>query len=655
MTIENFEGFNLPAPLASCLVKMDYKTPTPIQAKAIPFALDGRDILGSAQTGTGKTAAFCIPMIAALINDPTLSAIVMTPTRELAMQVMDVAKQMIERGTGIRTALLIGGDPMFKQFKQLNDRPRLIIGTPGRMNDHLRRNPHLFDQTRFIVLDEADRMLDMGFSVQIDTILEAAAEERQTLMFSATFAPKIVKFAQQYLKNPQRVEIESAKMSADNIAHQFLPIAHEKKYDALRAELETRMGSIIVFVKTKHGADKMAKRLAGDGHGAAALHGGLNQRQRERTTRQFRAMEHRILVATDVAARGLDIPHVEHVINYDMPMVAEDYIHRIGRTARAGAKGNALAIVSPQDNNLWRDVERLLNPGKAREDRGPRSDEGGNRKPFRKGPYNKGGFKKNDGERKSFGGDRPFKKFDGERKSYNNDRPFQKNDGERKSFGGGDRPFKKRDDEQRSYGNDRPFQKNDGERKSYGNDRPFKKFDGEKKPFRGDRPFQKNDGERKQYGNDRPFKKFDGEKKPFRGDRTFQKNDGERKSFGGNDRPFKKRDDDFFGDRPVYADAPAEGNSFRKNKGDFKNRSGNNDRDHARSFNEDRPRQGGKPFRSQEGGEKRSFDNRGPKKSYGPKSDKPYGNKSDKPQGRRDDMPRYAKNGKPGFKKPRAA
>lgn len=631
MTIETFDGFNLPAPLATCLAKMEYTTPTPIQAKAIPFALDGRDILGSAQTGTGKTAAFCIPMIAALINDPTLSAIVMTPTRELAMQVMDVAKQMIERGTGIRTALLIGGEPMYKQFKQLNDRPRLIIGTPGRMNDHLRRNPHLFDQTRFIVLDEADRMLDMGFSVQIDTILEAAAEERQTLMFSATFAPKIIKFAQQYLKNPQRVEIESAKVSADNIAHQFLPIAHENKYDALRAELETRMGSIIIFVKTKHGADKMAKRLAGDGHEAAALHGGLNQRQRERTTRQFRAMEHRILVATDVAARGLDIPHVEHVINYDMPMVAEDYIHRIGRTARAGAKGNALAIVSPQDNNLWRDVERLLNPGKKAE-RGERS-EGGERKPFRKGPFQKGGFKKRDGERKSFGG---------------GDRPFKKHDGERKSFGGGDRPFKKRDDNQQSYGNDRPF----------------KKFDGEKKPFRGDRPFQKNDGERKQFGNDRPFKKNDGERKPYGNDRPFKKFDGEKKPFrGGNDRPFKKRDDDFFGDRPVYADAPAESNSFRKNKGGFKNRDGNNDRDHARSFNEDRPRQGGKPFRKSEGGEKRFFDNRGPKKSYGPKSGKPYGNKSekrfdraDKPQGgRRDDMPRFEKKGKPGFKKPRAA
>lgn len=599
MTIENFEGLGLPAPLAACLQNMKFTTPTPIQAKAIPFALDGRDILGSAQTGTGKTAAFCIPMIAAMINDPTLSAVVLTPTRELAMQVMDVAKQMIERGTGIRTALLIGGEPMFKQFKQLNDRPRLIIGTPGRVNDHLRRNPGLFEHTRFVVLDEADRMLDMGFSAQIDTILDAAAEKRQTLMFSATFAPKILKFAQQYLKNPQRVEIESTKVSADNIAHQLLPVTQEKKYDALRAELETRMGSIIVFVKTKHGADKLAKKLAGDGHEAVALHGGLNQRQRERTTRQFRGMEHRILVATDVAARGLDIPHVEHVINYDMPMVAEDYIHRIGRTARAGAKGNALAIVSPQDNELWRDVERLLNPRK-KEERGERYEQrdGGERKTFRKGPFKKGGFRNKDG-------------------------------------------FKKRDDRQNGF-------KKEG----------FKK-EGFKKDFRNDEP-RKEGGFRKD-----GFKKRDDRQDGFKKD-GFKKDGFKKKP------DIKKRDerDDFFNDRPVYAERQHEDKPFRKNKGGFKrtDRDGNNDRDHARSFTENRAPHGKKPFRSKRpDGEKRFFDERGPKKSGGKNYGKPFGKKpekrfdrADRPQGgknhakRRDD--RFAgKGGDQPRRKPFAA
>ncbi len=643
MTIETFEGFGLPATLAACLTKMNYTTPTPIQAQAIPFALDGRDILGSAQTGTGKTAAFSIPMIAAMINDPTLSAVVLTPTRELAMQVMDVAKQMIERGTGIRTALLIGGEQMYKQFKQLNDRPRLIIGTPGRVNDHLRRNPNLFDQTRFIVLDEADRMLDMGFSVQIDTILDACAEERQTLMFSATFAPKILKFAQTYLKNPQRVEIASAKTSADNIDHQYLPVSHDKKYDTLRAELEARTGSVIVFVKTKHGADKMARRLSDDSYGAAALHGGLNQRQRERTTRQFRAQEHRILVATDVAARGLDIPHVEHVINYDMPMVAEDYIHRIGRTARAGAKGNALAIVSPQDSNLWRDVERLLNP-RNKDERGgnfERSDDG--RKPFRKGPFgNKGGFKKN--ARSDDNRGEGFKK-EGFKKNFRND---DNRDGGFKKEG-----FKKnfRNDDSRDGG----FKK-EGFKKNFRNDDSrdggFKK-EGFKKNFRSD---DNRDG---------GFKK-EGFKKNFRND---DNREGGFKKDGFNKKPdFKKRDerDDFFGDRPVYAERQYEDKPLRNkgnfNKGTFKNRDGNNERDHARSFTEGRPAHGKKPFAKRPDGEKRFFDERGPKKSGSKQGGKPFGKKpekrfdrADKPQGQRAGGQRYEKSGKPGFKKFKAA
>lgn len=614
MTFDSFEGFGLPASLSACLAQMKYTTPTPIQAKAIPFALDGRDILGSAQTGTGKTAAFSIPMIAALMNNPRACALVLTPTRELAMQVLDVAKQMIARDSGIRTALLIGGDPMGKQFKQLKDRPRLIVGTPGRVNDHLRRNPEMFDMTSFVVLDEADRMLDMGFSVQIDTILDAAPAERQTLMFSATFAPKILKFAQTYLRNPQRVEIESAKTSADNIVHQLIPVTQEAKYDTLRAELETRMGSVIIFVKTKHGADKLAARLSNDEYESAALHGGLNQRQRERTTRQFRAMEYRILVATDVAARGLDIPHVEHVINYDMPMVAEDYIHRIGRTARAGAKGCAVAIVSPQDRGLWADVERLLNPGKPREDRAEGGERKGPRKPFR----NKGGFRKD-----GYGRKPDFKKNDGERQSYG-DRPAYNSDRPR-----GDKPFRKREEGDRQ---------NFEGRSSYNNDRP-----------RGDKPFRKReDGERHSYG----------ERKSF-GDRPAYNSDRPR-----GDKPFRKSED---GERQNF-----EGRSSYQ-----KRENGNNERDHARSFTEDRPRQG-KPFQKRQDGEKRFYDERGPKKfsgggkpqrsangegngngkkfakPFGKKTDKPF-DRADKPQGRRDGAPRYDKGGKPGFKKFKAA
>lgn len=540
-----FEGFGLPEALATCLARMNFTTPTPIQAKSIPFALEGRDILGSAQTGTGKTAAFCIPMIAHLMNDPRASAMVMTPTRELAMQVLDVARQMIARDANIRTALLIGGEPMGKQFKQLNDRPRLIVGTPGRMNDHLRRNPDLFEDTNLIVLDEADRMLDMGFSVQIDTILAAAPAERQTLMFSATFAPKIQKFARTYLNNPQRVEIESAKVSAENISHQVIQTSQDGKYDTLRAELEIRMGSVIIFVKTKHGADKLAGKLRNDGHDSASLHGGLNQRQRERATRAFRKMENRILVATDVAARGLDIPHVEHVINYDMPMVAEDYVHRIGRTARAGAKGNALAIVSPSDRGLWMDVERVLNPGAPRAPRS-RDEEGGSRKPFRKGPFGKKpGFKKEGFKKDGFKKD-GFKKNDFKKRDQ--EQTFEKKFDRKKErpqreeyFERADRPrsegFKKREDGERDYANRTSFNKR--HRMPEGQDGFRKREDGSRyeRPERNERPAFNADRPR---GARPEGQKFG--KKPFAG------KDG--KKFGGKpgSKPFAKTSDR--GDKP---------------------------------------------------------------------------------------------------------
>lgn len=584
MTSMTFEGFGLPDALAEALARMNYTTPTPIQAQSIPFALDGRDIMGSAQTGTGKTAAFTIPMIAALMEDQRACAVVLTPTRELAMQVMDVARQMIPKGSNIRAALLIGGEPMGKQFKQLNDRPRLIIGTPGRVNDHLRRQPDLFEFTSFVVLDEADRMLDMGFSVQIDTILDACRAQRQTLMFSATFPAKIEKFARTYLQNPQRVEIEADRVTAENISHEVTQVSQDGKYDVLRAELEARMGSIIVFVKTKRGADKLAGRLQGDGHDATPLHGGLNQRQRERATRAFRKMDFRVLIATDVAARGLDIPHVEHVINYDMPMVAEDYVHRIGRTARAGAKGNALAMVSPADRGLWMDVERIMYPDRApaprsRDDRDSRGGEG--RKPFRKGPFKQGGFKKRSeggNDRASYGGER--KSFGGERKSY------------------GDRPRGPRPDGQRSEAPQVNFRKREDGGDNRGNERG------------NDRGGERNYAGRTSF-NDRPRGP-----RPEGGQGNFRKReDGERSSFGGERKSYGDRPQ---GDRP-QGDRPAPKKyDGHKSEGGF-----------ARGG--DKPR-GDKPFSGKPRSDK-PFAGK-------PRSDKPYAGKprsdkprSDKPQG----------------------
>lgn len=361
--MSTFQHMDLPTPLAQALQHMQFKQPTPIQAKTIPLALAGKDILGSAQTGTGKTGAFGIPLITHLLTNPDACALVMTPTRELATQVMNQLQLMLGK-TKVNAALLIGGEAMPKQLKLLRRRPRLIVGTPGRINDHLQRNTLKLDQSNFLVLDETDRMLDMGFTVQIETILKRMPKQRQTLLFSATLPSNISRIAKQYLKNPERIAINETLKVAKNIQQDIRHIKEADKYTTLLAELDEREGSIIVFVKTKAGTEKMAQRLAKKGYQADAIHGNLRQHKRERVLRGFRKKRYRILVATDVAARGLDIPHIEHVINYDLPHCAEDYIHRIGRTARAGAAGFALSLISPADKRKWRAIDILLNPEK---------------------------------------------------------------------------------------------------------------------------------------------------------------------------------------------------------------------------------------------------------------------------------------------------
>lgn len=380
----DFRKLGLPQPLLQSLERIKFSTPTPIQAKAIPIALQGRDILGSAQTGTGKTAAFSIPMLARLMSSPQGGALIMTPTRELAAQVLKAVTDLLGRSTDIRTALLIGGDSMFKQLTQLKGRPRIIVGTPGRINDHLERRSLRLDQTDYLVLDETDRMLDMGFGVQIDRILKHMPKKRQTLLFSATLPPFIVKLAEKYMTNPERIAVGSVNSPIQKIQQEMIRLPAAEKYNMLLTQLGHRGGSVIIFVKTKHGADKMAKKLLKDGHSAEAIHGDLNQSKRNRVIQAFRDRKHRVLVATDVAARGLDIPHIEHVINYDLPQVAEDYIHRIGRTARAGAEGSAVCFITPEDGAKWREIHILLNPGEKlpREEKSAgRAPQGGNKKP----------------------------------------------------------------------------------------------------------------------------------------------------------------------------------------------------------------------------------------------------------------------------------
>ena len=360
--MDNFDGLRLQPALLHALAAMNFKTPTPIQAAAIPPALEGQDILGTAQTGTGKTGAFGIPLIAHLLNNPDDHALVMTPTRELATQVMATMHQLIGKKTRINSALLIGGASMFNQFEQLRKSPRLIVGTPGRITDHLLRKSVSLSATRFLVLDETDRMLDMGFGIQIDRILSFIPKERQTLLFSATLPKNILKLSGQYLTNPVRISTGSTNAPAALVKQEKIDVSESEKYSLLLKELEKREGTIIVFVKTKSSADRLAKKLRTQNHSADAIHGDLRQNQRDRAIKAFKNYETRILVATDIAARGLDIPHIETVINYDLPQVAEDYIHRIGRTARNGAEGVAVSLVTHEDGKKWHAIHRLLNP-----------------------------------------------------------------------------------------------------------------------------------------------------------------------------------------------------------------------------------------------------------------------------------------------------
>ena len=372
--MENFEGFGLNPALNISLQKMNYTTPTPIQAQAIPLALEGHDIMGSAQTGTGKTAAFAIPLVERLLSNPKGSALVLTPTRELGKQILDIMHQLLGPHSPIKTAFLIGGDSMEKQLKQLKQHPRLIVGTPGRINDHLERGTLMLNEASFLVLDETDRMLDMGFTIQLERIFKYMPRKRQTLMFSATLPKNILKMSEQYMNDPKRVSVGEVNVIATKIKQEVIRIKQDEKYDELLGQLHERNGSVIVFVKTKYGADRMAKNLRRDGFESDALHGDLRQSKRDRVMKNFRNMNFRVLIATDIAARGLDVPHIEHVINYDLPQVAEDYIHRMGRTARAGAEGAAVSFVSNEDGRKWKAIEILLNPEAANDRKRPGSN-----------------------------------------------------------------------------------------------------------------------------------------------------------------------------------------------------------------------------------------------------------------------------------------
>src|SRR5210317_2528956 len=357
--MKKFSDFNLTSPILNALKNLNLSEPTPIQLLSIPLAVEGRDLLGTAQTGTGKTFAFGIPLVNHLALNKESGALILTPTRELALQVLTALKSLTSKDNLLNAALLIGGDPIQKQLKQLKN-ARLVVGTPGRMKDHLKRKSLNLKNFDFLVLDETDRMLDMGFLEDIKAIIEKLPSH-QTLLFSATLPKNISDLAPKFLNKPERINAGKENSPIVNITQEVRNISQKEKYDQLKIELLERTGSIVLFVKTKRSADKIALQLRKDKLNAEAIHGDLRQIKREKVLMKFRKNQFQILVATDVAARGLDIPFIEHVINYDIPQNPEDYIHRIGRTARAGAKGKALTFITPADKKNWGLVEKLIN------------------------------------------------------------------------------------------------------------------------------------------------------------------------------------------------------------------------------------------------------------------------------------------------------
>ena len=360
-------AFNqLPQWLQTALERVCITEPTQVQQSALPPALKGRDVLATAQTGTGKTFAFLLPLLVHLTEQTDKAALILSPTRELAQQTQEALHSLLEDKKQIPSALIIGGDNIHKQYADLRRHPRVIIGTPGRIIDHIGRKSLTLKNIGFFVLDEADRMLDMGFMPDVKKIGAAIATEHQTLLFSATLPKEIEALSQGFLKEPVRVQIGSVTRPVDLVVQQIVRLTTREKLPQLVHELKMRKGSVLVFVKSKHGADRLAKQLKQYGCKVGALHGDLRQNRRRQVMEQFRDGMLPVLVATDVAARGIDVADIACVINYDLPQCAEDYIHRIGRTGRAGSVGTALSFVT-EDVEKWTEICRVCRLGKVTE------------------------------------------------------------------------------------------------------------------------------------------------------------------------------------------------------------------------------------------------------------------------------------------------
>jgi ATP-dependent RNA helicase RhlE len=356
-----FEQFNLDARLMVGIQRAGYEVPTPIQEAAIPAAVRGRDLIGTAQTGTGKTAAFVLPILNKLLTGRkgTARALIVTPTRELAEQIHEVIR-ILAAGTGLRSATIYGGVSPAPQVKALRDGTEILVACPGRLLDLMNQRVARLDHIEVLVLDEADRMFDMGFLPDIRKIVKAVPVQRQTMLFSATFPPEVEQLAAQTLKEPQKIAMGLVR-PAHTVAHALYPVpAHLKTALLLALLKQTETESVLIFTRTKFRAQKLSEQIQRAGFKVTSLHSNRTQGQRQSALRGFRTGHHQIMVATDIAARGLDVESISHVINYDMPDTADAYIHRIGRTGRAERSGDAFTLVTPDDNDMIRTLERIM-------------------------------------------------------------------------------------------------------------------------------------------------------------------------------------------------------------------------------------------------------------------------------------------------------
>jgi ATP-dependent RNA helicase RhlE len=435
--LSGFAALGITGALLKATHAAGFTDPKPIQTQAIPPQLEGRDIFGIAQTGSGKTAAFALPILSKIIalgtkrRPKTARALILAPTRELAVQIEDMIKQLA-KGAHVSTALVLGGVSRFSQVKKVAPGVDILIATPGRLTDLVREGDLVLADTKWLVLDEGDRMLDMGFINDVKRIAKATAPDRQTVLFSATMPAEIAELAKGLLKNPIRVEVAPHSTAAAEIVQSVVFARTKQKRQVLSTMLaDEAMKSVIIFSRTKHGADRVTKDLERDGFKAAVIHGNKSQNARQKALNDFREGSVRILVATDIAARGIDVPGISHVVNFDLPDEAESYVHRIGRTGRNGMDGIAITLCDPSENSKLRQVERIIrtklpivadhlgspdpqrNPAEKNERFEPANDRNGRRDGRRPGGQNNG--KQRFGDKPAFAGERkpegakPFK------------------------------------------------------------------------------------------------------------------------------------------------------------------------------------------------------------------------------------------------------